>query len=563
MEITKLTKFFKLVVTFSFTEWRNVIKLGAIDCAHNDHTAICREFDIMGYPTVKFFPARDAPSNLGTELPRIANTEKSIVRNVVGILQKEQLEGRGGHNWPNLIPYRSYDTSNLWKGNDDVQYIFLIFADGNDSLAAEIILDFSQVKEIQIRSVVPENEVLSRLLGVTSYPSLVLIERTKKEPEILHSKENTRESFRLVIKSFLKKKNISFPEEQKLPDILNSNDIPSVGELQVARNNLVQILKIKELGDVVFLIDLENTLKYSLEHEISSHKDISGEAYVALNKFLIIIHKYFPTGEAGAVYLQKLIETVSSQSEMTGSEFKENLNNLSRGGLESVLLTKKDWMGCRGSEDHLRRYPCGMWTLFHYMTVNALRDSSQSNFNPLEVLDAMLSYVTHFFGCTECSKHFQEMSQNKSMRTKVKTGDEAVLWLWSAHNEVNKRLSKDKSEDPQFPKITFPSPERCPNCRDKMGDWNEKEILNYLISVYSRENLIQMGSEGKLSFYNKSRVEYRNMKKIGKDFNIFDISLCVALYMASAIICVGVCMKFVLKKKYRKKSYVQDLLGKV
>lgn len=29
------------------------------------------------------------------------------------------------------------------------------------------------------------------------------------------------------------------------------------------------------------------------------------------------------------------------------------------------------WVGCQGSQPHLRRYPCGVWTLFHVLTVQA------------------------------------------------------------------------------------------------------------------------------------------------------------------------------------------------
>lgn len=29
------------------------------------------------------------------------------------------------------------------------------------------------------------------------------------------------------------------------------------------------------------------------------------------------------------------------------------------------------WVACQGSQPHLRRYPCGVWTLFHVLTVQA------------------------------------------------------------------------------------------------------------------------------------------------------------------------------------------------
>lgn len=29
------------------------------------------------------------------------------------------------------------------------------------------------------------------------------------------------------------------------------------------------------------------------------------------------------------------------------------------------------WVACQGSQPHLRRFPCGVWTLFHVLTVQA------------------------------------------------------------------------------------------------------------------------------------------------------------------------------------------------
>lgn len=56
----------------------------------------------------------------------------------------------------------------------------------------------------------------------------------------------------------------------------------------------------------------------------------------------------------------------------------------------------------------------------------------------------MRCYVKHFFGCQECAQHFEAMAA-KSM-DQVKGRDEAVLWLWSHHNEVNARLAGKGAE---------------------------------------------------------------------------------------------------------------------
>lgn len=54
-----------------------------------------------------------------------------------------------------------------------------------------------------------------------------------------------------------------------------------------------------------------------------------------------------------------------------------------------------------------------------------------------------------------------------------------------------------------------------------------------------------------------------NLRKNGWDFTIFDISICVVLYVVSAAILILVCIKFAVKKNYKKKSYIHSILGRV
>ena len=44
------------------------------------------------------------------------------------------------------------------------------------------------------------------------------------------------------------------------------------------------------------------------------------------------------------------------------------------------------------------------------------------------------------------------------------SADEAVLWLWTVHNRVNKRLQSDITTDPEHPKIQFPAAGMCQAC---------------------------------------------------------------------------------------------------
>lgn len=71
------------------------------------------------------------------------------------------------------------------------------------------------------------------------------------------------------------------------------------------------------------------------------------------------------------------------------------------------------------------------------------------------VLLAMRAFVIQFFGCRDCARHFEQGSCNMTQQVSTRLG--SVLWLWTVHNIVNRRLAGSLTEDPSFPKIQFPS----------------------------------------------------------------------------------------------------------
>lgn len=43
---------------------------------------------------------------------------------------------------------------------------------------------------------------------------------------------------------------------------------------------------------------------------------------------------------------------------------------------QGVVIAKKvNWVGCQGSEPHFRGFPCSLWVLFHFLTVQATRQN--------------------------------------------------------------------------------------------------------------------------------------------------------------------------------------------
>jgi len=69
----------------------------------------------------------------------------------------------------------------------------------------------------------------------------------------------------------------------------------------------------------------------------------------------------------------------------------------------------------------------------------------------------------------------------------ITSSKDQVLWLWKAHNKVNKRLKGTLSEDPGFPKTQFPTESQCSDCYlDETNVFDESQVLQFLLKMYSK-----------------------------------------------------------------------------
>lgn len=151
-------------------------------------------------------------------------------------------------------------------------------------------------------------------------------------------------------------------------------------------------------------------------------------------------------------------------------------------------LPRNFWVSCRGER---RGYSCGLWLLFHSLSVRVADSESAAAFS------AIHSFVEHFFNCQECRQHFLEMISRKL--DVIASQEDLVLWLWHAHNEVNMRLAKEeevsKKWNPNYPKVVWPTRQQCSECRvvasvDKEAssteepEWAVKAVYKFLKDWY-------------------------------------------------------------------------------
>ena len=88
--------------------WRSVIGVAAIDCAMEYNMPTCREYEVMGYPTLKLFSPNTPAGDMGQErVNRMDKTIDSIQSDMIKFIRDLQISGnvsRIGKDWPNLVP---------------------------------------------------------------------------------------------------------------------------------------------------------------------------------------------------------------------------------------------------------------------------------------------------------------------------------------------------------------------------------------------------------------------------------------------------------------------------
>uniref|UniRef100_U5EST8 Sulfhydryl oxidase n=1 Tax=Corethrella appendiculata TaxID=1370023 RepID=U5EST8_9DIPT len=557
--------------------WKRILIVTAIDCAKDENNAICREFEVMAYPTIRYFSPHylDGQQKIGKQYR--GHSEDELMYQLLGDIQTSKSTTKF---WPNLNLFNDTDKRKIFIDDSDdssidnehIKFAFLINENETDSLIGrQVILDLFGYKGFIVR----------RRKDFDEGNNVLVIERSTGEFEDLGVGYFERNEIVKTIKEYLKEKSINLEQIVTEKSVQLSQKQSTTQTYDGIDDKLDEVIlnNVKSMKGKIFQSDLEQAVRFTLFHEVAQFAKIDGRRLTALQQFIAVLVRYFPFGSDGKKFLNDVQDFVmNAGEEIDGHKFLEKLQEFKA---NRKVFSSNRWVGCASNKPGLRRFPCSLWTLFHFLTVQAAEKEISND--PLEILQAMHGYVRHFFGCTDCSQHFQQMAV-KNRIWNVTSKDDAVLWLWSSHNEVNKRLSKDATEDPDFPKIQFPSREMCPACRRKIltnhhnhhqypiedensgnVEWNLVEILSYLKSMYAATNVSRFGVNDDQALPApaalKSGDVYTN-RIFGNVLNDMDIRMGVLLYIF-CICMMFLAVKLILKRGYRKKLYIHDLLGKV
>jgi len=456
--------------------WADVFKVGAVDCADFANQDICLKYEISGYPSIKFFKPYSSQEDLGILRESWEKTTTSLQYDTIEFIESvEPTSGSG--SWPNLqpVPGPQFLDKTKTKGK-----LFVILEDESSFLGRQVMLNvFNGYNGSQsiVRMIVDENSTIN-VVTHSELPALAVYDPKSRNLAVLRNNTSGYEIESLVYSYFEKTGFGSYdaehPEEPDMEFFSTEKTTtigPEVDDFFGVTDKPTDEFRRRYK---VFMEDLEKTVIQALLQEIPLQGELTSAELTALRDFLAVLADLFPENS-------RILPLLTRLTSLPDQNIVDGLVEMVGG--EADWLEKQPWLACRGSQPRYGGYPCGQWMLWHTLTVAQFRMKLGP---PNQVLKAMGGYIQHFFSCRECADHFTNMTEGGEAFANINTYQEAVIYLWKAHNEVNARLSRAESDDPVYPKFQFPAKSQCPLCYTSSGEYNERRVLGLLVQMYDQ-----------------------------------------------------------------------------
>uniref|UniRef100_A0A0K0ER31 Sulfhydryl oxidase n=1 Tax=Strongyloides stercoralis TaxID=6248 RepID=A0A0K0ER31_STRER len=474
-------------------KWKNVIKLAAINCADTYNLPICTTHSIRSLPTIKYFEKNSKILDNGIKFKayhNIASMRKQITEYVIREQHTKKYD-----NWPDFEYIGDIGRfSELWAGlNENISTMAILFDnEKNDLLGSLILLDLSYYSDKVIIKRSDKNHPLATVFDIQNFPAVAIIKRGEKKPIFV---SDFRKMISGELESFFNADNMVETIINRTPERHNRSSIDC--------NTSPELCKPKYF---VSEIDMLKAIKYSLTNEIELvGQNLTNNSLTALYNYVNMLNDHYPgyttngsdntdvqildnSSKAKQIFfnLKQFLTTKMMENFLTLSDWTNEFKKYEK-KFDNPFADDVDWEHCKGTEPRYRGYTCGLWTLFHTITVSAYKNAPlNEEFDPIPIIYSIKGWVGEFFGCEYCRKHFLDMTGRKfKIEDHIKTKEDTYLYLWKAHNIVNNRIKGYDSEDPNFKKYQFPAKFLCKECNEDFESLDNPKTSKFLQDYYS------------------------------------------------------------------------------
>lgn len=277
--------------------FKDVIRVGAVDCADDANNGVCREMEVMKYPTLRYFEPfyRNDSKNLGIEI-RHSSSEVSELQ-LYGLMENSTTIPS---DWPNLTPIAATGRDDFFQSiPSHIDYVFIVNELNQHSYTAQkVALDLHRIKGIQVRRIAaPEN---AADLGLETASAVYVAHYTQRTINLMsHVKQMNRDNVRTAIEEYLRSKGVRVADADEQ---LVEPDRSAASATQLARNVAGQehelsekdraiIEHVKANRATVFQSDLEIALRFSIVHELTKYNIMNAEQTNAIQRYVSVLKK--------------------------------------------------------------------------------------------------------------------------------------------------------------------------------------------------------------------------------------------------------------------------------
>jgi translation initiation factor 2 beta subunit (eIF-2beta)/eIF-5 len=265
---------------------------------------------------------------------------------------------------------------------------------------------------------------------------------------------------------------------------------------------------------------------FNLRNEIFTSSDgpLHNSTQNALREWLELLQRTVPVGwsQVQTVVREILLNfDTAVRSDTNFTKILDQASEKSSPHISSTGTSSRKWSSACTRGVAAMGYTCGLWELFHIMTVGVVEYNlmiSEDNDDGIlfdtqisasHAAETLRNFIEHFFGCTECRYNFlssydacghDHCSRFDENEFSNQQWIQLPIWLFETHNSVNVRLlheaadrnsklSKDTTRSLVSPHDEihkqWPPRHLCPKCwTNQLGAFHEESVFKYLRAEY-------------------------------------------------------------------------------